>query len=128
MATCTIRELLGMLSADGVACGWLTGDTVEDVLYGTLKKSRSGDVDFDALRAHIEAHGMAYPIHIGQAEDMGPQYNFEPWGFEGEWVMGNGHHRLYILLLLGATLDTEVEVTDDKSKSGYRKDDLDLIA
>lgn len=115
-----ISEILDYLSADATTCGWLTGETVIEVLVDTPKKGPhgNGDIPYEECLQHIKEHGIRYPVHVGLAEYMGPQYGFDPMGFEGTKVLGNGHHRVGYALLLGYT---ELEVTDRKEESGFAK-------
>jgi hypothetical protein len=120
----TIRELLTYLSADSQSCGYFTGDTVADVILkgrGRWSRNYSADVPPDVVIDSILDHGLEYPVHVGLAEDIAPDYGIEILDEKGQMAMGNGHHRLRYLIELGFSLDALVETTGNKEESGFRK-------
>lgn len=86
-------------------------------LRDTLDSKNVEGPEYDAIRAEIVALGYnRVPIHVDYGEYMAEIYSVMniPEGMLSSLMMGNGHHRLKIMIEEG--LDT-VLVTDEASES-----------
>jgi hypothetical protein len=89
-----------------------------------------GDPASQAIMAEMEYDGYnRVPIHVGYGRDMADPYNcIIPLSMLSTLFMGNGHHRLKMMILIGFT---EARVTDDHCESDdtgdpqYQPDDDD---
>ena len=109
-----IADILKLPSIDSDGCA-RTGTLDWTVANAISYKDTSGEV-YAAIRDEMETDGYnRIPLHIDYAERLLPYYYaWCPDELLSSKAMGNGHHRLVLMIELGFTT---ARVTDDPTES-----------
>ena len=112
-----IADILPLPSVDSEGAAFNNG-AGDWSLENTLAWKDVSGPYYDRLKRQLEIDGFnRVPLHVDLAENMYLDYNTYvpvPDKFHGKLMMGNGHHRLKLMISLGFT---HALVTDDNDLS-----------
>lgn len=114
-----IADILKLPSVDSDgSCGesddWSIATALDRTTFG--EDGSDERAEYDTIFAEMEYDGYnRVPLHVDLGERMGPVYNTKvPLSLLSTLMMGNGHHRLKMMIMIGFE---SARVTDDPSES-----------